>query len=820
MRPTPSILLVEAQRATREIVRKAVVEAGFRVHVARDGAHALELMAGERPQIVIQDLMLPDVDGFALAHQLRALADGSPVRMIALSGVVSHLDARRITELGFDGVIAKPVLPARLVRLVRAQWEAAEQVHGTLQSQHGLSDPRGPHVPSNTQSLEGELLRHSSGLSAELTVLRAASQAVLHDGDVEAALVFALGSCFDAGLGAFGALYLFEDEHLRAHLLGSERRVDGRALVGFFGHEGWLRTVIRGGQPRSLDEADADVRAALQRADVCDGIVVPLAHEGGELGALFMAQAAGDPAFQRFVQGLAEQVSHALALAQAFRRREQAEREAEQQRRLARDQAAMWRALVDGAPDVVMHLDAKGRVRFINRIPPTVRGVGALSWFDMADASHHAEMRAALESVFGTGSSHTLELYNVGEDDAPLWTENKLGPVRSGSAVSGALVIQRDVSEKKASEAQLFMTDRLASVGNLAAAVADGVNNPIASVLANLELALREAAQLSTPGELLDELHDAHEAATRVRTIVRDLDVFSRADDEGHALVDIERVLDSALRMASNEVRPRATLLRDLRAAPRVWGNESRLGQALLSLILHMAHGIEEGDAEHNTIAVQLYADAFEHVVIVLRDSGKPLSERAKVSLLRPFSSAPPAATSLGLSICQRVIAEHGGAIAIEHGEHNELRVTLPACARAESKQHDAKRESEIRALRRGRVLVIDDERLITQVVRRTLTPEHDVVVLDNTAEALRRLEAGDRYDVIVCDPMMPGLSGMDFHARVCRDFADVADTIVFFTAGTSSSRVREFLRRVPNQCVEKPVAGHELRQVINAMVR
>ncbi|MET0284098.1 MAG: response regulator, partial [Polyangiales bacterium] len=708
MAPTPSILLVEDHGATREQVRQALTDAGFLVHVARDGARALALMSSEHPHVVIQDLVLPDIDGFALARKLRSLAHGKPLRMIAFSGLVSNLDARRIHELGFDDVIAKPVLPARLVELVRAQWEAAQRMQSALQELHELSDPLAPASapPSNTQEGEGELLRRCSALSAELTVLRAISHAVLREGDVEGALMAALNTCFDAGQGAVGALYLCEEQQLRARLLGSERRLDVGGLADFFGHERWLRTVIQDGRTVSIADADEAVRASLLRAGAKNAMVVPLLHEGWQLGALFVAHEGTDTSLHRFAQGLADQVAHALALAQAYRRRAQAEREAEQQRRLARDQAAMWRALVDGAPDVVMHLDVRGRVRFINRTPQaTVRGAGALTWFDMVDEVHHGEMRAALTSVFGAAESHTLELCNSSAELA-LWTENHLGPVRSGNSVTGALVIQRDVSEKKTADAQLFMSDRMASVGNLAAAIAHEVNNPLSSVIANLELALREAEQLSTPGELLEELQDAREAATRVRTIVRDLNVFSRAEDDGRKLVDIERVLDSALRLALNEVRPRASLKRDLQATPRVWGNESRLGQALLSLILHMAHGIEEGHPESNTISVELYTDELEHVVIVLRDSGAPLSEPAKASLLRPYSSARPAASALGLSICQRVIAEHGGAITIENGEHNELRVTLPACAAAEQPGHA--RESEIRALRRGSVLVID----------------------------------------------------------------------------------------------------------------
>jgi CheY-like chemotaxis protein/nitrogen-specific signal transduction histidine kinase len=825
MEPSFRILLVEDHGATRETVRQALLEAGYTVHTARDGARALALMSTERPQIVILDLMLPDIDGVALARKLRSLADGTPLRMVAFSGLVSDAEAQRITELGFDDVVPKPVFPTRLVQVVRAQCEALTLLQSTLQSLHELSDPLAPRAPSrpppsNSQDGEGELMRRCSALSAELTVWRAISQAVMKEGDADGELVAALSTCIDAGQGAFGALYLRDDEQLRVRVIGNERGVHVSALAGFFGQEGWLRAAIQGGQLRVLGDAEPEVRAALKAAGVHHAVVAPLRYEGRALGALFMAQNGGDRNFLRYAHGLAEQVAQALALAQAFSARVKAEREGEQQRRLARDQAAMWRALVDGAPDVVMHLDVKGNVRFINRTPERVRSARALSWFDMVEEVHHGEMRAALASVFAAGASHTLELCSVSEAELPIWTENHLGPVRSGTGVSGALVIQRDVSEKKAAEAQLFMTDRMDSVGDLAAAIAHEVNNPLTSVIANLELALQEAEQLKTPGELLDELHDAREAATRVRTIVRDLDVFSRAGDDSRALVDLEHVLDSALRLAWNEIRSRATLRRELHDAPRVWGNQSRLGQALLSLILHMVHGIEEGNPEHNSISVDLYADELEHVVIVLRDSGRPLSEGAKASLLQPFSSVRPAASALGLSICQRVIAEHGGTITIESGEHNELRVVLPACAQAELESHTDPRDSEVRALRRGCVLVVDDERLITQVVRRTLTRDHDVVTLDNAAEALRRLEAGERFDAIVCDLMMPGLTGMDFHARVLRDFPDLADKIVFFTGGAFTPRAREFLRSVPNQRVDKPVAGYELRQVINALVR
>ncbi|HEX5655896.1 MAG TPA: response regulator, partial [Polyangiales bacterium] len=272
-----SILLVEDHAATRETVRQALADAGFVVHVARDGARALALMSAERPQIVLQDLMLPDIDGFALARKLRSLADGAPLRLIAFSGRVSNLEAQRISELGFDDVITKPTLPSRLVELMRGERETVVQMQSALQSLHELSDPLAPRAPtspppSNSQEGEGELLRRCSALSAELTVLRASSQAVLQEGDVEGALITALAACFDAGQDAFGALYVYDGDQLRARVLGSERQSGVGALAGFFGHETWLRAAIQDGRPRPLSEADEDVREAVEAAGVQDAL--------------------------------------------------------------------------------------------------------------------------------------------------------------------------------------------------------------------------------------------------------------------------------------------------------------------------------------------------------------------------------------------------------------------------------------------------------------------------------------------------------------------------------------------------------------------
>jgi PAS domain S-box-containing protein len=809
MSALPSILLIEDHAATRQQVQHALTAAGFTVHEARDGKSALAMMEQHRPPLVIQDLGLPDMDGFALAHRLRKLAGAGPLRLIAFSGLISDHDAGRMTAAGFDDVLPKPALPSRVVELARS--------HAAQQASTERVSPQ-----------EAELMRRCSSLTAELAVMRSLTDAVLRDGDIESALVGAIASCIDASNSVFGVLYLCDGNvRMRASVIGGERHVDVRDVPTFFGREAWLRASMRSGQTVVL-ELGGEGADVLERAKVQHAVLVPLTHGGKPRGALFVATQRDEPASERdarraFVEHIAVQLGEALAVAESYRSRQLAEREAEQQRRFARDQAAVWRALVDCAPDVLMHLDEQGRVRFINRTPEGVAGASSeraqsLSWFELCDERHHPAMRDALADVFALGASRTLETSRRSNDCA-TWTESHLGPVRNGADVTGALVIERDVSAKKQAEAQLVAVDRMASIGSLAAAIAHEVNNPLASVMANLELAVHEAEQIGTrlPAELMDELYDAREAASRVRSIVRDLRVFSRSDDDVFGPVDLARVLDSTLRLAWNEVRQRASLERSFSAVGRVYGSESRLGQVLLNLLLQVVHQIEEGHADRNTIGVRLFTDDLGRVVIELREQ---VRDRVAES---PNGNA--ASQALCFSICNRVLGEHGGNLESTHTDDGRLlRVTMPACEEAVAEQLEESavlpRISEIHARRRGRVLVIDDERLIAQVVRRTLSREHEVVTLDNAEEGLLRLEAGEHFDAIVCDLMMPRMSGMEFHRRVAADYPELAERIVFFTGGAFTPRAREFLARVPNQRVEKPVAGYELRSVINGIVR
>jgi signal transduction histidine kinase len=398
-------------------------------------------------------------------------------------------------------------------------------------------------------------------------------------------------------------------------------------------------------------------------------------------------------------------------------------------------------------------------------------------------------------------------------------------------AIQRELRAARLRAEQKRMQDQLMISDRMASMGMLASGVAHEINNPLSCVLANLDLAAGVLAEKCDPAtmmsqlkEVREELRDARSAANRIRDIVRDLKIFSRAEDERTGPVDVERVLESTLRMAWNEVRHRARLVKHYGKIPPVEASESRLGQVFLNVVVNAAQAIEEGRAAKNEIRVTTFVGDDGQVVIEVSDTGAGMSPEVLANLFTPFFTTKPVGigTGLGLSICHRIVTGFGGQIQArsEVGKGSTLRISLP---RAHStRPRDAAAPAQEPPQRRsGRILVVDDEPMIAKVVERALAPEHEVVAAGSAGEALHRIGAGERFDVILCDLMMPEMTGMELHLELSRlPGGEQASRMIFLTGGAFTNRARLFLDETPNLRIEKPFDTLLLRALVNDRIR
>jgi signal transduction histidine kinase len=396
-------------------------------------------------------------------------------------------------------------------------------------------------------------------------------------------------------------------------------------------------------------------------------------------------------------------------------------------------------------------------------------------------------------------------------------------------------------AERKKMREQLLISERMASVGMLSASVAHEINNPLAVIMANLEFAMQRFETLSAEQSLtaasgagptasaagLDEarrsLREAHEAAERVTHIVRDLKLFSRAsNEEQEGPIDIERVLESALRMASNEIRHRASIVRHYSRVPPVHGNEARLGQVFLNLIVNAAQAIPEGRAAENRIGLSIRMGENDRIVVEVSDTGSGMSPQVASRIFDPFFTTKSAGvgTGLGLAICQRIVMRHGGDISVESqpGHGTTFRLSLRR-AQTALPSAEATPAAE-RATRKGRILVVDDEPMLCSAVERILSVEHDVTVVQSAKRALEILKDDASFDVILSDLMMPQMTGIELHAALLAIAPELAAKMVFMTGGAFSPSASAFLERASNATIDKPFKPAALRRIVQTLVK
>jgi len=383
--------------------------------------------------------------------------------------------------------------------------------------------------------------------------------------------------------------------------------------------------------------------------------------------------------------------------------------------------------------------------------------------------------------------------------------------------------IARDISERRRMELQLQLADRMASVGTLAAGVAHEINNPLAYVLANLDFALAElAAPTAGPEELGRALGEARDGAVRVREIVRDLKSFSRVSEAEREPVDVRKVLQSAVALAQNEIRHKARLAIEYGEVPPVLASEHRLGQVFLNLLINAAQAIPDGQADRQLVNAATFLAEDGRVAVEITDTGSGIPAEVLPRIFDPFFTTKPVGvgTGLGLSIAHGIVAELGGELTVrsELGSGSIFTVRLPPAPAGARPRSAAAPGPAPRSAQGARVLVVDDEPLVGRAVARILSPPHQVTVALTGQEALDRL-ASEPFEVVLCDLMMPGLTGMDVHQRLLERSPEQAARMVFLTGGAFTEPAREFLARVPNPRLDKPFEPATIRlAVVKAM--
>ena len=520
--------------------------------------------------------------------------------------------------------------------------------------------------------------------------------------------------------------------------------------------------------------------------------------------------------------------------------------ERSERRRLARLQAetlaelrateAQLRLTIDNAPIGMALIGLDGRWIQVNQRVCEIVGYSAeeLTRRTFQDVTHPEDLEKDLSHVAaligGEITRYELPKRYVRKDGVVVDILLSASLLRDEVGAPRMFISQiQDLTEKKRLEAQLALADRMASIGTLASGVAHEINNPLAYLMLNLELIsdqLRHRAFVEPAGQLREMLalvDDARGGAERVRKIVRGLKAFARVDTPHRVHLDVEAALEVAINMTANEIRHHARLVKSYGRTPRVAADEARLGQVFINLLVNAAQSIPEGSAAENEIRLATRTDAEGRAVIEIRDTGSGIPPHLLQRVFDPFFTTKEIGmgTGLGLSISHEIVASLGGLIEVESevGKGTCFRIVLPASS-PEGEAPPSDRASAAPASSPGgRVLVIDDEATVGETLGRCLEPDHAATVVRSGREALAILEAGERFDVILCDVMMPDVTGPELHRHLQGVAPEQAARMIFMTGGAFTPATREFLEGITNPTLDKPFELQALRALVRAVV-
>ncbi len=358
---------------------------------------------------------------------------------------------------------------------------------------------------------------------------------------------------------------------------------------------------------------------------------------------------------------------------------------------------------------------------------------------------------------------------------------------------------------------QLLKTERVASLGQFAASMAHELNNPLAALRLTLSSMGNELTD-ATPqsAALRPMLDDATLASDRITHVVTEMLAWIKGGDgqPAHRVVNLTQVVNDAVSLARVVVNAAARLVLDVKPTPPVQGVAASLSQVLTNLLVNAAHAIT-GPQASNEIRLKVWAEGGK-AFLELHDTGSGIDPAVLPRIFDPFFTTREhqGGTGLGLAVAERGVTQHGGTLTVtsEVGVGTTFLVTLP-CA---DEQAGASRAQ------RAKVLVVDDDVNFARSLVRLLSPTYEVTVAVNGKEGLAAvLAAGARFDVVLCDLMMPVMSGAEFYRQLKQVAPTVAASVVFMSGGATTPEATSLLAGLPNVLLSKPFDTHALLTLI-----
>ncbi len=469
-------------------------------------------------------------------------------------------------------------------------------------------------------------------------------------------------------------------------------------------------------------------------------------------------------------------------------------------------------ALADSIKESAIAIDRESNIvnwnaAFARKFNEPRRGDGLEDHFDPPG------LRALIKATMNVSTARDAEMISdEGGPQAAAYVVTAVPMPNDDPYGARILLVIDDVSEQADQRNRMVANSRLVAVGEMAAGVAHELNNPLTAVLGFSQLALKQTVD----PVLRKDLESIASEAERAGQIVDNLLGFARSHagrgDRFDAAESLQKVLDLReyeCRVNNIEV---ATYLDPDTPITRADGH--RMEQVFLNLIGNAIHAISEGSGKGNITVGLVAIDGL--IRISITDDGPGIPEDVLPHIFEQFYTTKPVGkgTGLGLHICQEIVKDHGGEIRAESHTRRGTTfvVEIPVVEVEEPVEEEPRKPEQPTSFAMLKVLAVDDEPVITDLLSRILTGlGHEVDVASDGAEALRMINLSD-YDAILLDVKMPGLGGPEVLRCIDGLKPELAERVLFITGDTVAPNTQAFFEENDVDVLHKPFSLEELR--------
>jgi PAS domain S-box-containing protein len=522
------------------------------------------------------------------------------------------------------------------------------------------------------------------------------------------------------------------------------------------GITGW---VAEQGEPLLVNDVNVDSRYVCGDESICSEMCVPL-KVGQKVIGIIDAQSKALNAFSENDLRLLSIIGGQLAtLIDNIRLYDEIKQSEEK-----------YRTVIEGAHDGICVIGRDNRFKYANRREAEIQGIAQekLIGMDFRDFLDEESKQVMADRFIQWGRKEKLsprfELNILRNDGEIRNVEINARVIKDSDGDINYVVFNKDITEKKKMEEQLLQAEKLRALAEMASGVAHDFNNALAVILGNAQLLLYTVQD----EELKETLKTIEKVARDSAQTVRRLQDFTRKRAHQELFkVDANAIIKDSIEITKpkwkDEVQSRGIrieIVSNLEEIPPVSGNASELREVITNLIFNAIEAMPEG----GKIEIRAFEKRKE-VFIQISDTGIGIAEEVRKKIFEPFFTTKPFTnTGLGLSMSYGIVKRFGGEIEVESkvgrgttftiilpvgGEEKEEMIPLPA----------------IKTGRKARILVIDDEEFVRSVLFRTLAQVNHQVTLAEDGEKGVELFKKGKFDVVLTDLGMPGMSGWE----VCR---------------------------------------------------